>query len=252
MSRASRVCLGIAVLVLLAMPVSAQQEDGNLAAVTWWTIDAADVEAFEAGLRAHNAFHGSWGDPTPLLTWMELSGPRQGQYGRGSFGHSWADFDAQAANGEADSADSDLHITPYIADAETTTWVFRPDISRPGAGPMPVSRVIEFVLHSLQEDQFAAVIAKIHAALDEQEDWPSYEWYQLIDGGEVPTFVVVLSRNSFAEFAPRDPAFEAVVGAKYGEETAAIFGSLAETIKVHRVSTIAFRSDLSYFPESGD
>lgn len=228
------------------------QYDGNLANVTWWTVEQADREAFEAGLKKHNEFHAAQGDPVPILTWEEISGPRIGQYGRGSFNHHWADFDQDPETLAADTADSNQHITPFIAGAEPTIWAFRADMSRPRTtGSGAVSRVFEFRVRPGEAFAFEQAVGKIHAALSKHGDWPSYEWYELVDGGRTPTYVVVLQRDNWAGFAPGEPSMMEAVSAEYGDGTAAIFQSLGAATEKQINSMIVFRPDLSYLP-AGD
>jgi hypothetical protein len=239
------------VATLLAGPAAAQ-EDGNLAGITYWTINDGATEDFEAGLKAHNQYHAKIGDPVPILTWQAISGPHEGKYGRGSFGHSWADFDQDPAALQADTADSAKTITPHIASAESSTWQFMPDLSNPRGTPGTVTRIIEFRVNPGQMETFEGAIGKIHAALSNQEGWPHYEWYALVDGGYVPTYAVVLPRDNFAGFAPGDVSFMEAVAAEHGEMAGEIFESLGAATKSQINYTLVARPDLSYWPSEGE
>ena len=122
------------VLLLAAVPLAAQDAAGTLAHVTFWSVD--DVAGFEAGLVAHNAFHVAQKDPSALFTWRVISGERNGQYVRASFGHTWADFDTEEKMAPADDADSAVHLTPYITHSDPGTYRFIPR----SAGLPPASR----------------------------------------------------------------------------------------------------------------
>ncbi len=245
------IAFAIVVASLSAGPVVAQ-EDGNLASIVYWTIADGAAEDFEAGLKAHNQYHAKIGDPVPILTWQAISGPHEGQYGRGSFGHSWADFDQSPEALQADTADSAKTITPHIAGAESMTWVALPELSNPRGTPGTVSRLFEFRVNPGQMQAFEGAIAKIHAALSKQEGWPHYEWYTLVDGGYVPTYAVVLPRDDFAGFAPGDMTFMEAIAAEHGEMAGEIMESLSAATKSQINYTLVARPDLSYWPSDGE
>jgi quinol monooxygenase YgiN len=230
------------------MAPATAQDGGNLAAVTYWTIADGTTEDFEAGLKAHNQFHADQGDPNALLTWQAISGPRAGQYGRGSFGHEWADFDQDEEFLAADTADSEANVTPYIAAAESTTWAAMTTVSNPAAAPGNVSRIYEFLVYPGKRAAFEAAVSKLHEALSAQESWPHYEWYTLVDGGRMPTYAVVLPRENWAGFAPGDMTLVEAMSEKYGDEAGKIMQSFGEATEAQTGYTLVFRPDLSYIP----
>ena len=80
-------------------------------------------------------------------------------------------------------------------------------------------------------------------------DWEPYLWYQLVNGGEHPTWVLALPRNSWAEMAPPEKDFGAMMMEVLGEEEAmALFESYGDTIEHQRSEIAAYRADLSYLP----
>ena len=115
------------VLLLVAALLVAQDGGGIFVWVTFWSVN--DVAGFEAGLVVYNAFHVAQKDPLALHTWQIISGERTGQYVRASFGHTWADFDAEEKMALADDADLAVHLTPFITYSELGTYCFIPEIS---------------------------------------------------------------------------------------------------------------------------
>lgn len=250
MSRANTILLCAAVLVSIAAPAAAQG-DGNLASVTYWTVDPENTEAFEAGLQAHNQLHADQGDPVALITWQAISGSRNGQYGRGSFDHEWADFDLDEAMEEADTADSAIHLTPYIEAAEPMIWASMPEISNPAGGPQPIARIYEFRVRPGHAFAFEEAVGKIHAALM-KHDWPHYEWYVLVDGGRTPTYAAVVPRENWAGFAPGETSMMEAVAGEYGDDARSIFEAFGATVEAQEAFTIVYREDLSYLPSGGE
>jgi hypothetical protein len=236
-----------ALAALAAAAPLAAQGGGDLARVAYWTVD--DVAGFEAGLAAHNAFHAAQQDPTPLFTWQVVSGPRAGQYVRASFNHTWADFDAEEKMAAADAADSATHLDPYLAADLPGIYRYRRELSRPPeGGPQKLARILAFELKFGKSRQFEEAVAKVHAALAEVETWGNYLWYERIDGGQVPAWVLSQPSDTWAGFAPHDPGLAALVAKKYGDQAAAILGAIEEAVERQEVYTLAFRGDLSYVP----
>ncbi len=248
MSRAVGACLFIvAALMVVGTGPATAQSDGNLASITYWTIEDGATEAFEAGLKAHNQIHADHNDPAPLLTWQVISGPRIGQYGRGSFGHSWADFDLDDEFTAADNADSAMHITPHIESAEPMIWAKMEEVSNSADGPGQIMRIIEFHVRPGHQGTFEQAVVKIHANLS-KHDWPPYDWYALVDGGRTPTYAVVIPRDNWAGFAPGDVSFMEAMG----EEGPAIMQALGEATESQVNWMIEARPELSYWPEPSE
>jgi hypothetical protein len=125
-----------------------------------------------------------------------------------------------------------------------------PEISRmSGPGPAPLARAIHFHLKNGKSRDFEGAVEKIHAALSKR-DWPNYVWYDLVDGGYSPTYVVVLPRADWAGFAPGETTFGAAIREEYGDEAAGIFEALSGSVAKQWSETIAYRPDLSYVPAS--
>lgn len=236
-------------LLLAPAPAPAQDDGGNVARVVYWKVRDGHEADFEAGLAAHNQVHVAQKDPHALLTWQIVSGKRNGEYLRGSFGHQWADFDQDSAIAEADEADSAQNIDPHIERAEPIYGEFLPELSNPSDGPASVSRVSYFHLRPGKRRQFEDAVAKIHAALGKVEGgWKPYFWYRLLSG-RMPTYVVSSPREGWAGFTPGDQSIGAVMAAEYGEEEAGeIWATLYDAVESQYSYFSVLRQDLSYFP----
>ncbi len=72
-------------------------------------------------------------------------------------------------------------------------------------------------------------------------------WYQLVNGGEVPTFVLIGDRANWAAFQPNDKTLDVMMGEAYGKEQgAAILASLRKTFRSLSNSIYQYRPELSY------
>lgn len=246
------VCL---TLIAVACPLVAQDHAGNISQVSFWTVKAGMSDKFEAGLKKHNEFHGSTNDPNALHTWTVLNGPDAGTYLRGSLGHDWADFDQEGSTSDEDARDVAANLDPYIETDVPRHFLFLRDISSqpdPG-GISPLSNVIFFRLNQDGEQAFREAITKTHEAILKSQ-WPSkgYFWHELWSGGFHPTFVLVLPMDSWADMAPIEPPFAAMIMETYGpEEGLALLETFGQTIKKQWSQVHQYRPELSYVP-AGD
>lgn len=245
------VCLAV---FLCAMPALADhhEEPGNLARVTFWT---AGDDGFEAGVAAHNEFHVAKNDPVAHFTWQIVTGKRAGTYARTSFGHKWSDFDVDPDFAAADEADSAETLDPHIGSANPQIWQELTDLSRPGegSGPKAMAHLIFFHVKPGLNGGFLRAIGAVTAAA-EKTNWPQdWLWYQVVDGGRTPTFVLVLPSDDWAGMAEPEPSFVEMITAAEGEEgMAKIMGLFADTIESEWAETSVLRTDLSYIPASDD
>ena len=237
---------------VFAVPVLAQDDaaPGDLARITFWT---AAGDGFEAGLAAHNDFHAEAGDPTAHLTWQIVTGKRAGTYIRGSFGHHWADFDGDPEFLAADEADSAETLDPHIASANPQIWRQLDAVSRPGSssGPSAMAQVRYFHLRPFQQAGFMRTAAAIAAAADKTAWSGSWIWYELVEGGSIPTYILILPSDDWAGMAEPSPSFAEMLMQAEGEEgLARIMGVLADTVEKEWSETVVLRDDLTYYPSS--
>lgn len=250
-----RPILSCLALLLLVVPAFAEhhEEGGNIARITYWTLERGSEEKFVAGIKSHNQLHADHNDPHPIFTGVILNGHQQDVWVRGSLGHKWSDFDAAGAvPNDVDQEHMAAHLQPSIASSRTVFYQHLPGLSNPAATPGAMAKVIFFHLHPGKDQVFAEAVGKIHQALSAQESWRPYDWYMVADGGKQPTWAVVLPSDDWAGLAPDDPAFEAAMGAKWGEEAPKIFDALFSAVASQYSHTISFPADLAYAPSGGE
>jgi len=245
------ILVAIALVWMLVLPAMAQDGPGPITRVTQWVLDPdADGDKFEEGLKKHNQFHAKQGDTQGHFTWEIVSGPNSGKLYRTAPARHWADFDAEAEWGDADAADSVKNLDPYIAFGTTAYWVRRGDVSRPPATqPSAMASLVFFKIKIGRVAKADRLIKKFHEAIGETE-WPSnYIWFQLVNGLEGPLFALVLPRDNWADMAPPEKAFDAMLEEAYGEpEAEALLEEWGNTIQSMTSEIIRLRRDLSYVP----
>jgi len=249
--------IGICAVMVLAFAPLAQAQDeapGEIARMTYWEAKAGMEGEFEEGLKQHNEFHVQQKDPNALYTWQIITGKYAGTYARGSFGNHWADLDLPEEFEKADEADSAETLDPYIGSANPVIYHYLADWSRPSAtpGPKALTRVIHFHVKNGMQGKFSGAIDKIHKAIGET-DWPSnYDWWEVVDGGDIPTYVLALPRDNWAGFEPADPSMSEMLAGVYGAEGVQEIFAAFESVDEEHSATYAYRADLSYVPAMGD
>jgi hypothetical protein len=162
-----------------------------------------------------------------------MDGERAGLYVDGTFGHEWAAFDA-AVDPSGDAADNARNVNPFATREANHAWRSRPDLgSAPGSvvdleGAAFVLRA-EYRVRPGADTAFVRGVRRIRAAAGERR----YLVYELVSGGEGPTYVVWAPAATWAD-----------LGA-FADRTAAAAGELARTAERVRTEVWRFRADLS-------
>ena len=118
------------------------------------------------------------------------------------------------------------------------------------APPTPYSVLTFFLLKPEGANDFLDAVKKINEGIKKTgypQPGPS-SWYQLVNGGEGPMYVLAGGRDNWAAFAPNDKTLDQMMEEAYGkEEGAAILTKNRSAIRSSRTETVKFRPDLSYF-----
>lgn len=237
-------------MVSFLVPASAEEAAGNVVRMTDWTVKPGMNALFREGLKRHNDFHrrqnDTWG---ALYTWRIISGDHNGQYLRGTFGHKWADFDAEDKMGDADDKDTAMNLDPYMESGMTSYYLYRPELSKSAmSGPAPMVRVIEFRVRIGQGQKFEQTVGKINEVLH-KVDWPDYEWYERFDGGDLSTMVLALPKKNWADMAPPAKSVAEVLKENVGpEEAGKLFAAFGEAVESETSYIAVFEPALSYVP----
>ncbi|HZW90497.1 MAG TPA: hypothetical protein VFF12_15540, partial [Myxococcaceae bacterium] len=170
-----------------------------------------------------------------------------------SFGHAWKDFDVQEKFEKADNADFDKGIGPTLGRSFQAYYVRRPDLSltpASAAPPTPYSFLTFFLLKPEGVNDFLDTVKKINEGIKKtsyRQQGPS-AWYQLVNGGEGPMYVLDSGRANWAAFTPNEKTLDQMMEEAYGKEQgAAILTKSRSAIRSSRTETVKFRPDLSYF-----
>jgi hypothetical protein len=179
---------------------------------------------YEGARKKHNGWHKGQNDAWAWLTWEVVSGPDSGHYVTGSFGHAWKDFDAREKMDSADTAEFAKSVGPTLASGYTAYYLVRADMSlnvpTPGTSPTPYTMITLFTLRPDGVSDFVEAVKKVNEGI-KKTNYPSHggsRWYQLVNGGDGPLFVLSGDRANWAAFQgnerfeglPRCPPWQAL------------------------------------------
>ena len=239
--------------VALAVPALAQQA-GNVAELNIHTPKPGGTEKYEAARKKHMAWHKAQKDTWTWLTWEAVSGPDSGTYYTGSFGHAWKDFDGHEKFQKDDSTDFEKGIGPTLARSFTSYYARRADMSLTAPNTDPPSAYSLLTYYRIKfegQNDFVEAVKKINEGIKKTnyaQPGPS-AWYQLVNGGEGPMFILAGGRTNWASFAPNDKTLDQMMEEAFGKEQgAAILASGRKAILSTRTETVKNRPDLSYVP----
>ena len=247
--RKLRVCAVVCSLLLLALPAATQMGEGDIVRVYFIQPKAGMEKDFEAALKKHLEWHAQQKDTWTYVAWQTIVGEGNGNYGVGTFGHTWEDFDKPGVDAAADQADVQTTIGPTVERVTPTFWRYLKDVSHPAEGEPGMSQVLSFEVKQGQSAHFMHLIKKFHEAIQKTK-WPvHYEWYELLVGGDVPQYVLVLPKANWAAFKPMEKPFPAMLEEAFGRmEAEHMLEAFSNTIKHEESEVIRSRPDLGYAP----
>jgi hypothetical protein len=241
------------IMLLAAVSLVAQEKPGTLAALEFQKPKGGMVPQYEAGRKQKAAWHKQQNDPQPLMVWETLSGANTGTYIVGRLGQHWADFDKPAIPDEADLAEFQKVVGNYVDSIVARYYEYMPKVSNSTDAKMPskFAEIVTFYVRYGKGSDFRSAISRIFDAT-EKTKWPvHYEWYTLVNGGKTGTFVLVLPRNSWADFEdkPDVKPFRDMLKEAFGQaEADSIVDRIDHSVEKETSEIIQFRPDLSYLP----
>ncbi len=249
--RRTGIFLVVLSLLLLALPVLAQDEPGNLARAFFLTIKPGMTQQFEAAYKQHIAWHRQQNDTWEWHTWQYETGAQLGQYLVRTPGHHWEDFDAHAEFSAADTADFSAGAGQYVESVSSTFSRVLPKVSRwPEGDAMPAFvEVLTFRLRYGAGREFNYAIKKINEAIN-KSDWPvHYAWLTTVSGGKLGTYTLVLPHKNWADYQDPEKSFEAMLEEVYGRvEAEKLLKAFTKSVLSESSQILRFRPELSYTP----
>lgn len=247
------VTIGIEGLLLalfpLGMSVAAHQRQASLAArIVVIKPKEGMQKQFEEGYKRHLEWHRRNKDTWTWYGWQIIAGDRLGYFMDGTFGHRWEDFDAPVSPAE-DAADNAANVTPYADFLSLGHYALRPDISRGSLledrMPSPFLELLSYHIRPGREAEFEALVRKSNGARARISPSARYTWYQLINGGEQSTYILLLPLNKLSELQFSQKLVAGFLGESNTSKNARRADSVVGEV---RSETLRYRADMSYFP----
>lgn len=204
----------------------------------------------EDGRKKHNQFHAAEKDKNPVTVWSIATGPATGQYLMGTCGLQWKDLDGRDAFNAKDAADIQRTMAPSVARTETSYYMLRPDLSLSPESPTPAKMisVTHFMVKPEGTMVFTNAVKRIGEAITKSKyPTPPSRWYQLVNGGEGPHFVLVSDRASWADMQGPQKTMAAMLSEVYGADDKTL-QTLRESVSSTLSELLEYRADLSYTP----
>jgi hypothetical protein len=241
------------ILLFFACSLVAQEKPGTIAALEFQRPKNGMVPQYEAGRKQKAAWHKQQNDPLPLFVWEVLSGDNTGTYVVGRLGQRWADFDKPQIPDEADRAEFQKVVGNSVDSVIARYYEFMPKVSNPSEAKTPpkFSGIITLHLRYGKGSDFQSAIGRVYEA-SRKTKWPvNYEWYQLANGGPTGVYVLVLPRNSWADFEekPEVKPFRDMLKEAFGQaEADSIVDRIDDSVQKETTEIVQFHPELSYLP----
>jgi hypothetical protein len=240
-------------VLLGTLSLGAQDKPGTIAALEFQKPKNGMVKQYEEGRKQKVEWHKQQKDSQALMVWETMSGPGTGTYIVGRVGQHWADMDKPSVPDQADLDEYRKAVGGYVESMVARYYEFLPKISNPDNSPTPskFGEVLTFHLRYGKTSDFRSAITRVHDAGEKTKWPPNYFWYELISGGDTGLFVLVLPRNSWADFEdkPDVKPFRDMIKDAFGPaEADSIIDRINHSVESETSEIVQFRSDLSYLP----
>lgn len=236
-------------LLAVATPAATQpastRDSGDAAHLFGYRAKPGMRERFDAGYRKHLEWHRAHRDPLVWYGWYVGDGPRAGMFVDGSFGASFAAFDGRV-DPEGDASDGAANVTAYADGAMRTSYRLRRELSTGFPleqwRPSPSVQVFRYRLRPGRQARFEQALAVARERLRATTGAPAHTWYELVVGGAVPEFMLMVARGGWASYDRTPVGVEALL-----RDTDAL-AAYADAVEGVEAETWNYRADLSLIP----
>jgi quinol monooxygenase YgiN len=248
----NQLAASLCALAIFAAGALAQNAPGNIAYLEFQTPKNGMVKQYEDGRKAKAAWHKQQNDTQALYVSEIITGERTGDYVVGAFGLRWADLDKPAVPAEADMAEYNKDVAPYVEKMTARYFEFLPKWSNPS--PDMKAKYIEVITFHVKYgkgDDFRSAVAKVHEAHQKVSPSLHYVWYRLENGGLGGTYVLTIDHANWASFEDDPnvkPTRDALREAFGEQEAMSVIERLNFSIETTYSEIVETRPDLSYIP----
>ena len=240
----------IAAIGLLVVSGSVGAASPKVARMVFLNTKPGAKATMEAAIRRQMDWRREQQDDWRWLTWEYVSGDA-GRYAVATFGHAWQDYDQSKVSPWIEEVDAGALAALSATPPQVQYYDHAEEVSAPGvAQDTPtLAEIAVFQLHFGKTASFYEAVGQFHAAFEKAESPGRYEWFELLNGGEGPQFMLFLPRRNWAAFdTPGEllmGALEKSVGQRRAKQITAQFSAAVKSYQRHAVR---LRPDLSKLP----
>jgi hypothetical protein len=234
-----------------AMVSTVQAEGPSVARLVFLTAKPGMKAQLEEAIKRQMDWRRDQKDDWRWVVWEYVSGGKWGRYAVATFGHRWEDFDHAKVTPWVEDVNQGALATLSATPPLVQYFDHLEEVSDEGATESPPAWVelLSYKLYFGKSAQFYGALRKFHEALSKAEWRLRYEWMELLNGGEIPSFLLILPRADWAAFETREEIFEKHLEKAYGRsETVALLDRFSSAVKSQHRSAARLRLDLSYVP----
>ena len=202
----------------------------------------------EQAIRAQMEWRRQQQDEWRWTVWEYVTGSSQGRYAIATFGHNWGDFDTpkvvpwveEADNGSLAALCETAPIVQYFEHMDR--------VSRAGEGnQVPnLAELVVFQLHFGKSAQFYETLPKFAQVMDKYKPSVRFEWFELLDGGETPLFMVIVPQANWSGFEKlKESVMDQMVLMMGKQKALAVLNRMGASVKSQRRDLVRLRQDLS-------
>jgi hypothetical protein len=207
----------LALLIASASPgyarVTAEQMPALLQLYTYRLKDRA---SFEKGYRDHLGWHVRQKDRLVWYAWMVESGARRGLFIDGTAGVTFGQLDGRP-DPSGDAADFARTAAAHAEAVNVETWELwnSPSTETPLEELKPPREIDVFHIYTTVRDAQAFETAVDALGKRQGQSGPRITWYRLLRGGKVPAYMLMVSRERWADIDAGSRTLSSALSAAY-------------------------------------
>ena len=236
-------------MIALALVLSARSlaESPKVARMVFLSAKTGTQPAMEEAIRRQMNWRREQHDEWRWLTWEYVSG-EAGRFAIATFGHAWEDFDQAKVSPWVEAAGPGDLAASSATPPRIDYYDHAEEVSAPGiAQDTPtLAELIVFQLHYGKTEQFHAALRQFHEALQKAKSPGRYEWFELLNGGEGPQFLLFLPRLNWAALdTDRGELMEALEKSAGKSKAKDIMSQFNAAVRSYQRFAVRVRPDLS-------
>lgn len=208
-----------------------------------------DPPRFREGYRAHLGWHARRRDPLSWYGWTVQAGPRRGMFIDGTAGVTLGGLDVRP-DLAADGADFAETVGDSAQPVDIETWALWPVLSSAASleDRRPSATVDVFLLTVLPGEASAFERGMERIARDRHATTARLTWYRRMRGGGAAGYMLLVSRERWADIALVGGTLNEVLRGCYGAADAEV-ASVLRPVKALALETWRYEAQLSLLPD---